>query len=199
VNIRQENEESLRAFMERFIRVALSIQNLSPEVTMHHMFTTLRPWAFTDSLCKWPTTNLDGLRQTIAKFMQLEELRSFKSQIRMEEGVKRMEKDAGRWKKQKDVYKGTRFARYSPLNINQAKILEETLYTELIPLPRKIPTPSNVDHNKHCRYHKNFDHNTEVCAGLRDKIEELIQAGHVKQYVQRNEAKIFNYREGGME
>ena len=77
--------------------------------------------------------------------------------------------------------------------------MEETLHTELIPLPRKIPIPNNADHNKHCRYHKNFDHNTEDCAGLRDKIKELIQAGHLKQYVQRNEGRRFDSRDGGME
>jgi len=50
--------------------------------------------------------------------MQLEDLRSFKSQIRMEEGVDRKEKDGGRWKKLKDTYKGPRFTRYSSLNAN---------------------------------------------------------------------------------
>jgi len=77
--------------------------------------------------------------------------------------------------------------------------LEETLHTELIPLPRKIPTPNNVDHNKHCRYHKNFGHNTKECSGLRDKIEELVQARHLKQYVQRSEGGRLNFREGDME
>jgi len=41
VNIRQEQNESLRAFMERFGRMTLSIRNLSPEVSMHHMVTAL--------------------------------------------------------------------------------------------------------------------------------------------------------------
>jgi len=62
VNIRQEKGESLRTFMERFGKVALSIRNLNPEVTMHHMITTLKLGPFADSLCKKPTTNLDELR-----------------------------------------------------------------------------------------------------------------------------------------
>ncbi|XP_068466297.1 uncharacterized protein [Phaseolus vulgaris] len=106
VNIRQKKEESLRAFMEKFGRVALSIRNLSPKMTMHHMVTTLKPRLFVDSLCKQPTTDLVELRQRATKFMQLEELKSFKSQIRAIEGVERREKDGGRWRKPKDVYKG---------------------------------------------------------------------------------------------
>jgi len=33
-------------FIERFGKVALGIQNLSPEVTMHHMITTLKSGPF---------------------------------------------------------------------------------------------------------------------------------------------------------
>ncbi|XP_068504393.1 uncharacterized protein [Phaseolus vulgaris] len=77
VNIRQERIESLRAFMDRFGKVALSIHNLSLKVTMHHMITTLKPRPFADNLCKKPAVNLDELRQRASKFMQMEELREF--------------------------------------------------------------------------------------------------------------------------
>jgi len=69
VNIRQEKGESLRMFMEYFGKVALGIQNLSPEVTMHHMIIALKPGPFVDSLCKKLATNLDELRQGTSKFM----------------------------------------------------------------------------------------------------------------------------------
>ncbi|XP_068466435.1 uncharacterized protein [Phaseolus vulgaris] len=41
INIRQEKGESLRKFIDRFGKVATSIRNLSPDVAMHHMLTTL--------------------------------------------------------------------------------------------------------------------------------------------------------------
>ncbi|XP_068466501.1 uncharacterized protein [Phaseolus vulgaris] len=82
VNIRQEKGESLRMFMEHFGKVALGIQNLSPEVTMHHMIIALKPGPFADSLCKKPATNLDELRQRTSKFMQMEELREFRNHAR---------------------------------------------------------------------------------------------------------------------
>jgi len=49
--------------MERFSKVTLNIQNLSPDVAMHHMFMALRPGPFSDSLCKKPVANLDMLRE----------------------------------------------------------------------------------------------------------------------------------------
>jgi len=45
----------------RFGKVAMNIQNLSPDVAMHHMLTALRPGPFVDSLCMQPTTSLDEL------------------------------------------------------------------------------------------------------------------------------------------
>ena len=37
VGIRQEKGKSLRKFIDRFEKVAMSIRNLSPDVAMHHM------------------------------------------------------------------------------------------------------------------------------------------------------------------
>lgn len=76
-------------FMERFGEVALSIHNLIPKVMMHHMITTLRLGPFADSLCKKPTTNLDELRQGVAKFVQMEELRDFQNHVRVDGGVEK--------------------------------------------------------------------------------------------------------------
>ncbi|XP_068483426.1 uncharacterized protein [Phaseolus vulgaris] len=83
VNMRQEKGESLRTFMERFGKVALSIHNLSPKVTMHHMITALKPGPFADNLCKKTTTNLDELRQRASKFMQMEEFKEFRGRMEM--------------------------------------------------------------------------------------------------------------------
>ena len=38
---------------------------------------------------------------------------------------------------------------------------------------------------KYYRYHHNIDHNIEDCYAQKDKIEELIQAGYLAQFVKR--------------
>ena len=63
MGIRQVKGESLRTFVDRFSKVAMSIQNLSPNVAMHHMLTTLLPGAFADNLCMQPADSLDELRK----------------------------------------------------------------------------------------------------------------------------------------
>ena len=68
---------------------------------------------------------------------------------------------------------------------NRARILEEALNTDLITAPRRAPTPPNANTTKHCRYHQNYGHTTEECFTLKDKIEELIQVGHLRRFVKR--------------
>ncbi|XP_068466580.1 uncharacterized protein [Phaseolus vulgaris] len=177
--IRQEKGESLRTFIDRFSKTAMSIRNLSPEVTMHHMLTALRPGPFADSLCMQPATNLDDLRRRAAKFMQLEKLHEFKNNARAKaSGEKKEDRERqGRsrtGRDQKRDNRGPRFSCYTPLNADRSKILQEALSAELIPPPRRALSPENADRSKRCRYHKNTGHSTEECQVLKDKIEELI-------------------------
>jgi len=72
----------------------------------------------------------------------------------------------------------------TPLNADRGKILQEALSAELMPSPKRALSPDNADRNKKCRYHQNTGHSTEECQALKDKIEELIQAGHLRRFVQ---------------
>jgi len=185
INVRQEKGESLRTFMERFGKLNLRIKNLDPNVALHHLITALRPGPFADSLCKKPTLDLDELRARAAKFMQLEELREFRNQAQIGENAEKgkgKEKNNAHQFKQRE-HKPPKFAYYTPLNANRGRILEEALSADLIPSLQRLPTPPNANTNKHCRYHQNYGHNTDECWALKDKIEELIQAGHLRRFV----------------
>ena len=62
VSIRQEKGEPVRMFIDRFGKVAMSIQNLSPDVVMHHMLTAFRLGPFANSLCMQLAASLNELR-----------------------------------------------------------------------------------------------------------------------------------------
>jgi len=166
----------------------MSIRNLSLDVAMHHMLTTLRPGPFADNLCKQSADSLDELRKRATKYMQLEELKEFRNQTRVDAGGEKNkeEKDSqGRSKQRNDRRRDNRdrpirFSRYTPLTTKRGRILDEALNAELIPPPRKVASPNNADQRKQCRYHQNSEHSTEECQALKDKIEELIQAGHLR-------------------
>jgi len=69
------------------------------------------------------------------------------------------------------------------LTTERGRILDKALSAELIPPPRKVASPNNADRRKQCRYHQNAGHSTEECQALEDKIEELIQAWHLRRFV----------------
>ena len=66
-------------------------------------------------------------------------------------------------------------------------------YKKLLPIIRDLPgfkwlvpirsNPSERNHNKRCDYHKDHGHITETCISLHYMVEDLLKAGHLKQYV----------------
>jgi len=150
VGIYQEKGESLRTFVDRFSKVAMSIRNLSPDIAMHHMLTTLR-------------------RQPVhAAGRQLGRVEEESCQIhaagrakrvpqpgpcrgrRREEGRKGPPRavDAKNDRRRENRDRPIRFSRYTPLTTERGRILDETLNAELIPPPRKVASPNNADRRK---------------------------------------------------
>ena len=157
------------------------------------MVTALRLGPFAESLCKKPVTNLDELRRRAAKFMQLKEMREFRIRESGEEGKSKGQADTTSLVGQREA-RTPRFSSYTPLNTNIGRILEEALNANLLPIPNKAATPHNANTSKHCRFHQNYEHSTEECVTLKNKIKELIQAGRLKCFV-RGRPRIVKQRE----
>ena len=89
--------ESLRNFIDGFGKVVMSIRNMSPNVAMHHMITTLWTGPLTDNLCMQSAASLDELRWRVAKSMQMEELREFKNQAWTEASGDKGKEEREKW------------------------------------------------------------------------------------------------------
>nr|KYP61830.1 hypothetical protein KK1_016341 [Cajanus cajan] len=71
-NLRQNDDEYLRAFMERFSNISVRIRNLNPEVALHAMLMALKPGLFVDSLCRdTPSSFNTGKMVHIPKYFLL--------------------------------------------------------------------------------------------------------------------------------
>nr|KYP57290.1 hypothetical protein KK1_003549 [Cajanus cajan] len=180
--------------MERFSSISVRIRNLNPEVALHSMLMALKAGPFVDSLCRDPRPrDMDELRARATGYIQMEEHSAFRDQVRgkapakSEQGHKDKIKvnNDSQFKKSTRASRGGRYDFYTPLNAPRVHILEEASNNNLLALPPPGHTPSSADKSKHCRYHRNHGHTTEECRTLRERIEELIQAGHLGQYVQR--------------
>jgi len=129
---------------------------------------------------------MDKLRTRATKFMQIEEHVDYHRKTHAEnternKGVRPPIVPANR-----DRYRpnrGPRFHNYTPLVVPRGKILDEALQTELVPALKQSHTPPNADTTKRCQYHRYYGHTTEGCQALKDKIEELVQVGHLRKFV----------------
>ncbi|XP_020238557.1 uncharacterized protein LOC109817649 [Cajanus cajan] len=203
-NLRQQDDESLRHFMERFANVSIKIRNLNPEVALHSMLMALKPGPFVDSLCRHQPATMDELRARAARYIQMEEHAEFRNHIRDDLAGKGESSTREKSKthfdqrsKRPRQSQGPRYEFYTPLNAPRINILEEANHADLISLPPLAHNSANADKSKHCRYHRNYGHTIEECWSLKDRIEELIQAGHLGQYIQRGQTSHGGFRGRG--
>ncbi|XP_020202173.1 uncharacterized protein LOC109787969 [Cajanus cajan] len=203
-NLRQQDDESLRHFMEHFANVSIKIRNLNPEVALHSMLMALKPGPFVDSLCRHQPASMDELRARAAGYIQIEEHVEFRNSVRDsfttkgESSTRESSKaHIDQRSKRPRQSRGPRYEFYTPLNAPRVNILEEANHADLISLPPPAHNLVNADKSKHCRYHRNYRHATEECWSLKDRIEELIQAGQLGQYIQRGKASRGGFRGRG--
>ncbi|XP_020239392.1 uncharacterized protein LOC109818356 [Cajanus cajan] len=190
VSLRQDKKESLRTFMDRFNKATLEIRDLNPAVALHHLTTALKPGPFVNSICKKPPSDMNDLRRRADKYMQMEELAEYRNQARAEQCGKpekqpeQLYKGRGKELTLRDrPTQGLKYSHYTPLNASRAVVLEQALASEVLAVPKRASTPPRANVSKSCKYHRNHRHSTEECAALRDKIEDLIKQGQLRNFV----------------
>jgi len=188
VNIRLEDGESLRSYLDRYNRMLVKIKDLSDEIARHHFSYGLQPGVFADKISRKKPKTMEGMRERAAKFIQMEDMQEFRVKKREKEdaasqkSVLRPSKPLAR----PNEKKMPKFTTYTPLVVPRAKILQEAFSADSLPASRKKPPPPNADGSKHCQYHRTIGHTIEGYHMLRDKIEELIRQGHLKKYIQQD-------------
>ncbi|XP_020239774.1 uncharacterized protein LOC109818656 [Cajanus cajan] len=174
--------------MERFANVSIQICNLNPEVALHAMLMALKPGSFVDSLCRRTPEHTEFHEQILVRTQGKQDQNHNKDKLKVSHETQ--------FKKNRPS-KGSRYEFYTPLNTSRVHILEEASNAKLITLPLPGHNPNTVNMFKHYYYHRNYDHTTEECRTLKDLIEELVQSGNLKQYVQRTQPHIGGYQGPG--
>ncbi|XP_020209154.1 uncharacterized protein LOC109794101 [Cajanus cajan] len=170
-------------------------------------YATSRPHHITSTtLASLRQSNDEPLRTFMERFASISvkiqnlnpEVRG-KSQVKLDQGHKDKVKvtNDSQFKKAARASKGGRYDFYTPLNAPRVHILKEASNSNLLSLPPLGHSSNSADKSKHYRYHRNHGHTTEECRTLRDRIEELVQAGHLTQYVQRQQGHRGGYNGRG--
>ncbi|GAV76518.1 hypothetical protein CFOL_v3_19991 [Cephalotus follicularis] len=79
------------------------------------------------------------------------------------------------------------YKNFAPLLDTRTIILAVEKDNVPIQWPEKMRSPTEKrDTEKYCRYHGDHGHDTKECRQLKNQIEDLIQKGHLRKYVDRD-------------
>ncbi|RDX74401.1 hypothetical protein CR513_45864, partial [Mucuna pruriens] len=88
VNLRQEEDESLRTFTKCFFSCSHENQRFEFGSGTSINDNNTIVWAISNSLCKKQLASMDELRERVSKCVQMEEMAEFRNHIRVEHVVK---------------------------------------------------------------------------------------------------------------
>ncbi|XP_052728545.1 uncharacterized protein LOC128195325 [Vigna angularis] len=187
VNTKQEKGETLKAFMKRYMETARRVKEVSQSFIITTLPSCLKPGYFAEKLYARPPKTMEELQERIAEFIRMEDLRISQRKQQQETEASGGRKDGKRPfdnnGKSGEFSRTFKFNHYTPLNTPRAKVLEEALNAELLTLQTK-PSPRYADERKSCHFHQNRGHTTEECITLKNEIERLVRAGHLRKYIQ---------------
>ncbi|XP_057733872.1 uncharacterized protein LOC130949061 [Arachis stenosperma] len=179
--IKQEQNESLKDYMTRFTKVAISIPDLHPEVHLHAIKSGLRPGKFQETITVAKPKTLVEFHEKAKGQIDIEELRQARK------SDKTYYRDEDKAPNSKKSFKLThRFDSYTQFNTKREDIIKEILNSKLIKSPRKAGTyqdTKNMDKSKYCTFHQKYGHTTHDCVVAKDLLERLAQQGHLDKYI----------------
>lgn len=143
MNLKQGQEESLKAFMDRYQKTVRRVRGLGLELALQYVMSALRSGPFKDSICRNPPRTMEELRQRAADESRVENMKlNYRREMQeakadKSEG-KRVEGPGNRQNGQKgrEGPRGPRFQQYTTLNAPRARIFQEASSAQII----------------HCRY-----------------------------------------------
>ncbi|XP_017408332.2 uncharacterized protein LOC108321175 [Vigna angularis] len=158
LNTKQEKDETLKAFMQRYNETARRVKDVNHTFIISNLPSCLRPEYFAEQLYVDPPKSMEELQATIAKFIRIEDLKNSRKKQQHESPNNSTKKDI---KRSSNDYKTDQPPRkesgwtpkydyYTSLSAPRAKVLEEALRAEFLTVRRKA-TPKNADGSKACR------------------------------------------------
>jgi len=81
LNLRQEEGELLRVFIDRFGAIAMKMKDLTPNLILTYMMTSLRPGPFVDELAMRLPLGMQKLRKRAAMFIRVEDMRRYQDNV----------------------------------------------------------------------------------------------------------------------
>ena len=176
MSIKQREDETLRSYMTRFNKEALSIDEADDKILV--AFTNgLRKGKFLFSLYKNDPKTMPKVLYRATKYMNAEDaLLAREEKPRKRERLEDTRQDQGRKKsrtgdkrdERRPKPPGGRFTNFTPLNAPLDQVLMQIKVEGTLTFPGKLKSdPTKRTRNKYCRFHRDHGHDMADCYDLK--------------------------------
>ncbi|XP_075521486.1 uncharacterized protein LOC142554701 [Primulina tabacum] len=172
--VKQRQDETLRAYLKRFNRVSLDVPTCAPETKTTPFMQGQWEGDFFRSLIKKLPGNFEDLLSRAEKYINME-----KAQNQKREALKRSRGDRAVKPEERTPKKnGPGHFSHVPLRITRDREVQECS-SDVAPLPNPVARASRPEQKGYCTLHKDYSHNTNECWILRKKsIMHPMPASH---------------------
>ena len=200
LTIKQGENESLRSFITRFNREALTVDEVDDELLLAAFHNGVHLDLFIHKLYeKEPQSMAEFVHSAqnfmnagdaiIAKKRKRVERMKVNSMCHVEQGP-RPKKGRVEEKKDRDNKKAGLSAQnqqYMPLNTPLEQVFMQIKDDPSLKWPEKMKRDRNKrNRNKYCRFHRDHGHDTDECFDLKQQIENLIRQGKLRNFLRRD-------------
>ncbi|XP_038716697.1 uncharacterized protein LOC120010074 [Tripterygium wilfordii] len=184
--------ESLRAYTARYSDTYAGIEDCDERTAVATFRLGLpRDYKLRESLTMAPPKSMVTLQDRINQYVKLEEDKQGDRQFASQEGTKKenkkFEKKNGKEKDSKKDPKPTSYEAVKtifkdPIFLILPQIVDKPYFR----WPNKMSGDSSTrNQSKWCSYHKDKGHRTEDCREFKRHLEELVQQGHLKEFIDK--------------
>ncbi|XP_057808470.1 uncharacterized protein LOC131022947 [Salvia miltiorrhiza] len=212
MDIKQDQNETLREYTARFNLAALEVPEAESQIKNCAYVRGLKPGLFFDELQITPTRDFDDIMARLLGYLQLEDTRMARKAENDKHKAKRAEEAPernnrhqdraplrglpprvpppqaeGPPRQQRTVNEVNRFDEYTPLNKPQEEIFHLIKNQSFFRAPGtyRDGQPQQGPNNKLCEYHNSYGHFTKHFGHLKHQLELLVRQGNLDQFIAR--------------
>ena len=193
MSIRQREDETLRSYIARFNKEALSIDEANDKILMATFMNGLRMGKFLFSLYKNDPKTMSDVLYRATKYMNAED-----ALLAYEEKPKKRERQEEAWQDRGRKMAKTRdkrddrqskpptgrFINFTPLNTPIDQVLMQIKDERALTFPGKLKgDPSKRSRDKYFCSHRDHGHDMSKCYDLRQQIKALIRQGKLQKFI----------------
>ena len=185
MSIKQREDETLRSYISRFNKEALSIDEADDKILVAAFTNRLQKGKFLFSLYKNDLETMSEVLYRATKYMNAKDVllareEKSKKRERQEDTQQDQGRKKARTRDRRDARRsrplGGRFTTFTPLTAPKDQVLMQIKDEEALTYPGKLKgDPNKQLRDKYCRFHRDHSHDTTDCYDLKQQIEALIK------------------------